>query len=90
MKMTVEMFQKIADVMLRKHFGLSLNDTDLAESDYVEILLGNETRPFEYLNELADDLLLTRIDLIGQSYGGDTPPLAAADEDSATAIAAAA
>lgn len=61
--MNVQLFQKIATQLLLTHYGLTLNDTRLGEADYVETLLaGESTRPFEYLNEIAEEFRLDRID----------------------------
>lgn len=61
--MQIALFQKIATQLLATHYGLTLNDTRLAEDAYVATLLEEPpTRPFEYLNEFADDCRLDRVD----------------------------
>jgi len=62
---SVKEFMAISEQLLSKHYGLTLNDTRLCEEDYVNVLVSNNTQPFEYLNEIAEDFRLIRIDVMG-------------------------
>ncbi|CDG22209.1 putative toxin-antitoxin system protein (fragment) [Xenorhabdus poinarii G6] len=55
-------WQVIAACLLKRHFGLSLNDTVLCETDTAESLRINGIRPFEAINGLVDKYDLTRLD----------------------------
>ena len=78
--MNTQLFQQIAQFLLKKHYGLELNDTRLSEPDYVAIVVGNSTRPFEYLNEHAEDCDLDRVDLDGPWGIPSQRPLTQRDE----------
>lgn len=65
--MNIQLFQQVAQLLLKTHYGHDLNDTRLSEPDYVAVVMENATRPFEYLNMHAEDTDLDRIDL--ESYG---------------------
>jgi hypothetical protein len=60
--MNVQLFQKIAEALLQNHYGLTLGDTRLNEPQYVAVVMGSATRPFEYLIAHARDCDLRRID----------------------------
>ncbi|BEM75235.1 hypothetical protein SME36J_51350 (plasmid) [Serratia marcescens] len=55
-------WQMLAGLLLAKHFGLTLNDTDLCEADCVMALQEAGIRPFEAINSLVDKYHLERLD----------------------------
>ncbi|WP_413715652.1 hypothetical protein IBZ12_01935 [Serratia ureilytica] len=55
-------WQTLAGRLLAKHFGLTLNDTDLCEADCVMALQEAGVRPFEAINHLVDKYHLVRLD----------------------------
>ncbi|WP_413715386.1 hypothetical protein IBZ12_21085 [Serratia ureilytica] len=55
-------WQMLAGRLLAKHFGLTLNDTDLCEADCVMALQEAGMRPFEAINHLVDKYHLVRLD----------------------------
>ncbi|MGP0837864.1 TA system toxin CbtA family protein [Serratia sp. CY85251] len=55
-------WQTLAGRLLAKHFGLTLNDTDLCEGDCVMALQQAGVRPFEAINHLVDKYHLVRLD----------------------------
>lgn len=63
--MNVNLFQKIADVLLQSHFGIALNDTHLGSAIVVSSLLTNNIRPFDAVNEHAEECDLVRTDIRG-------------------------
>ncbi|CDG16831.1 TA system toxin CbtA family protein [Xenorhabdus doucetiae] len=71
-------WQVIAACLLKRHFGLSLNDTALCETDTAESLRINGIRPFEAINGLVDKYDLTRLD--GNTVSSRTPYLRIQDE----------
>lgn len=78
MKYTVESFTGIAEVMLKKHYGLELNDTRYCEPEYVQAIIEHEdTTVHECLTNDAEDLGLSRMDITGW---GDEWSVSADDE----------
>jgi cytoskeleton-binding toxin CbtA-like protein len=65
MRMNVSLFQQIADQLLQKHYGLSLNDTHLTEEKIVAECIGQRFRPYQVINEHAEESDLVRIDIEG-------------------------
>ncbi|WP_431768991.1 TA system toxin CbtA family protein [Xenorhabdus nematophila] len=55
-------WQGIAEALLQRHFGLSLTDTALCETDTVAELIAHGVRPCEAINTLVDKYDLTRLD----------------------------
>jgi len=64
---SVKEFMAISEQLLSRHYGLGLNDTRLCEEDYVKVLVSQDTQPFEYINEIAEDFGLDRIDVMGNN-----------------------
>jgi len=64
---SVKEFMAISEQLLSRHYGLGLNDTRLCEEDYVKVLVSQDTQPFEYINEIAEDFSLDRIDVMGNN-----------------------
>ncbi|KMJ46195.1 toxin-antitoxin protein [Xenorhabdus khoisanae] len=58
-------WQVIAGTLLKRHFGLNLNDTALCEADTVAELMANGVPPFEAINALVDKYGLTRLNAQG-------------------------
>ena len=78
--MNVKTFQAIATALLQKHFGLELGDTNLTEVNVVQALIEAGHRPFEVINETANDCDLTRIDVRGPWGIPQSVALVPADE----------
>lgn len=76
----IQEFQQVSALLLRKHYGLGLGDTRLCEAPYVRILIQGSVRPFEYLNEHADDCNLDRVDLRAQWGIPSQAPLTETEE----------
>ncbi|CAI2039927.1 Toxin YkfI [Serratia fonticola] len=55
-------YQKIATYLLEKHFGLTLNDTNLHDDAVVQELVELNVPVFEAINQLVDKYHLDRID----------------------------
>lgn len=55
-------YQKIAAFLLEKHFGLTLNDTNLHDDDVVMGLVGLNIPVYEAINHLVEKYQLDRID----------------------------
>ncbi|MBI6550561.1 TA system toxin CbtA family protein [Xenorhabdus lircayensis] len=60
LKLTV--WQVIAACLLKRHFGLSLNDTVLCERDAVAYVMQRSIRPYQAINDIVDKYDLTRLD----------------------------
>jgi len=84
--MNVQLFQQIAEQLLQKHFGLSLNDTRLSEPEYVKVLVDGNCRPVDYINEYAVDCDLARVDIEGFWGTPSHVPLTAEDEKIAMSL----
>lgn len=78
--MNIQLFQKIAEQLLQKHYGLSINDTRLCEQDYLAVLVDGNCRPFEYINEHAKDCDLGRIDVEG-GYGAPSKAMLTSNDE---------
>ncbi len=74
---SVKDFMAISEQLLSRHYGLGLNDTRLCEEEYVKVLVSADTQPFEYINEIAEDFGLDRIDIMVNN------PLLKIDQDKA-------
>ncbi|PHM65053.1 toxin-antitoxin protein [Xenorhabdus stockiae] len=61
----------IAAALLKRHFGLSLNDTALCETETVTELIASGIRPSDAINERVDKYDLTRLD--ASAMTPDTP-----------------
>ncbi|MDC9612950.1 TA system toxin CbtA family protein [Xenorhabdus khoisanae] len=70
-------WQVIAGTLLKRNFGLNLDDTALCEADTVAELMANGVPPFEAINALVDKYGLTRLNAQGMS---STPYLGIHDE----------
>lgn len=66
--MNVGLFQHVADEMLQKHYGISVDDTHLGEEKIVSECIGQGFRPYQVINEHAEEADLVRID-IERDYG---------------------
>ncbi|WFQ79340.1 TA system toxin CbtA family protein [Xenorhabdus sp. SF857] len=71
-------WQVIAGTLLKRHFGLNLDDTVLCEADTVAELMASGVPPFEAINALVDKYDLTRLN--AQDMQGSTPYLGIHDE----------
>ncbi|CDG22532.1 putative toxin-antitoxin protein [Xenorhabdus poinarii G6] len=71
-------WQVIAAALLKRHFGLSLTDTVLCETDTVAALIARGVQPSEAINELVDKYDLIRLNT--QVIPRSTPYLDIHDE----------
>ncbi|CDL83772.1 TA system toxin CbtA family protein [Xenorhabdus szentirmaii] len=60
LKFTV--WQVIAACLLKRHFGLSLKDTVLCETDTVAYVMQCGIRPYQAINDMVDKYNLNRLD----------------------------
>lgn len=63
--MTVQRFQQIVAVLLQRHYGLELNDTNLWDERIVALLIAQGLRPYQVVNVHAEEADLDRIDKEG-------------------------
>ncbi|WP_208952359.1 TA system toxin CbtA family protein [Rahnella sp. ChDrAdgB13] len=75
---TSQFWQATAAALLARHYGLTLNDTDLCDDLCVETLQKAGIKPFEAINDLVDKYHLTH--LTDSAYLPRSPYLSAADE----------
>lgn len=73
--MTAKQYQRISSELLGRHFGLEINDLDLAEDGVIKELINQSVQPFEAINRLADKFDLERFD------GKIAMPLVLSDQD---------
>ena len=71
-------WQITVSILLNRHFGLLLNDTEFCEDATVAELQNAGIRPFEAINELVDKYQLTRLG--NNAYQSRLPYLNAGDE----------
>lgn len=75
---TSQFWQATAAALLARHYGLTLNDTDLCDDDCVVTLQKTGIRSFEAINDLVDKYHLTHLN--DSAYLPRSPYLSAADE----------
>lgn len=83
--MDIARFQEISAVLLRKHYGLGLNDTLLWDRVIVASYLQEGTRPFEAVAEHASETDLDRVDVFQLFDLPSQAPITEADEEAAIA-----
>lgn len=79
--MDVKRFQEIAAVLLKKHYGLELNDTELHDDNIVRQYIEQGFRPYQVIAEHADESDLDRIDLDGGYGVPSKAPITEEDEN---------
>lgn len=82
--MNVQLFQQIAEMLLQTHYGLSLDDTHLTEEKIVAECIGKSFRPYQVVNEHAEESDLVRIDIKG--YYGVPSHCALSSQDELNAL----
>ncbi|PHZ22450.1 MULTISPECIES: TA system toxin CbtA family protein [Yersinia] len=75
---TPQLWQATASVLLVRHYGLMLNDTDFCDEACVEALQNAGIKPFEAINDLVDKYHLTHLN--DSAYRPRSPYLNASDE----------
>jgi len=78
MMQTPQFWQATASALLARHYGLTLNDTDLCDDACVAALQKAGIKPFEAINDLVDKYHLTHLN--DSAYLPRSPYLSAADE----------
>jgi len=73
-----QFWQATAAALLARHYGLTLNDTDLCDAACVATLQKAGIKPFEAINDLVDKYHLTHLN--DSAYLPHSPYLSAADE----------
>jgi hypothetical protein len=58
----INVFMATADVLLQRHYGIGVADTDLSEDDVAAEHLAEGRRPFEAVNAYVTQISLGRID----------------------------
>jgi cytoskeleton-binding toxin CbtA-like protein len=83
---SVDRFQKIAAILLQKHYGLGLNDTHLYDENIVSQCIQQGFRPYQVIAEHANEADLDRIDL-DAGYGVPSKAeITVVDENAAIAM----
>lgn len=78
-------FKEIANVMLTKHYGISLQDTDFEKDKIVEICIQQGVKPYQAVSEYAQEVDIGRVDLPAVWGEPSTAPLSEEDEEQAMA-----
>lgn len=84
--MSVKCFQAIAAALLKKHYGLELNDTHLHDEEVVAECIKQGYRPYQVVAEHAEEADLYRIDCFGFYGVPSKKAITAADETGALAV----
>ncbi|WP_455816724.1 TA system toxin CbtA family protein [Pseudomonas cerasi] len=75
---TTQFWQATASALLARHYGLTLNDTELCDETCVVALQKAGVKPFEAINNLVDKYHLTHLkDVVSRTR---SPYLTAANE----------
>lgn len=77
MEMNVKVFQQITDSLLRKHYGIEINDTVISDDRVAEQAIEKKICPHQAVSELADEGGFNRIDI---QWGFGIPARAALTE----------
>lgn len=85
MKYTLKRFQVVAAALLKTHYGLELNDTELHDSKVVAQCINQGYRPYQVVAEHAAEADLDRIDKQAGFGVPSKAAITAADEDAAIA-----
>ena len=83
--MNVKLFQKVAALLLERHYGLELNDTHLHDEEVVAECIEQGYRPYQVVAEHAENADLDRIDISGCYGVPSQEAITAADEDAVMA-----
>lgn len=75
---TIQFWQATASALLERHYGLTLNDTELCDETCVVALQKAGIKPFEAINDLVDRYHLTHLE--DSDNGAKSPYLTAANE----------
>lgn len=81
--MEVNQFQQVSERLLKKHYGLTLNDTHLYDEKIVQECINQGYRPFQVVAEHAEEADLDRIDKEGFYGVPSKAPITAEDEAAA-------
>ncbi len=60
--MDVTRYQQIADALLKRHYSIGINDTDLSDLAVAQPLAVENYPPYLYINEFVEDFGLVRTD----------------------------
>jgi len=77
---SVQQFQQVSAILLKKHYGLELNDTELWDTDIVRQCIEQRLRPYQIIVEHANEADLHRIDQAGFYGVPSQAPITADDE----------
>lgn len=61
--MNAEQFSKVTDILFQRHYGVTINDTFASSPAVIADCIRRGTRPFDVVNEEAEDNQYTRIDI---------------------------
>lgn len=81
--MDVNQFQQVSELLLKKHYGLTLNDTLLHDATIVRECIKQGYRPFQIVAEHAEEADLDRADRRGFYGVPSKAPITAQDEAAA-------
>lgn len=81
--MNTKQFQDISAALLKKHYGLSLNDTHLCDDAIVDQCINQGYRPYQVVAEHAAEADIDRIDKSGAWGIPSKAAVTATDEDDA-------
>lgn len=76
----VQQFQQVSAILLKKHYGLDLNDTELWDTNIVQQCIEQRLRPYQVIVEHAHEADLHRIDQAGFYGVPSQAPITADDE----------
>lgn len=83
--MEIKEFKAVAHKLLNLHYGIDLSDTMLINDSIVSSYIASESRPYQAVNDWADEVELERTDVQGPWGTPVTTPLLAEHEEKAIA-----
>lgn len=81
--MEIKEFKAVANKLLSTHYAIGINDTLLSDDTVVKSYIESQTRPYQAVNDWAEEVDLHRTDIQGAWGVPENRPLLAEQEDRA-------
>ena len=83
--MEIKEFKAVANKLLSTHYAIGINDTLLSDDTVVKSYIESQTRPYQAVNDWAEEVDLHRTDIQGAWGVPENRPLLAEQEERAIA-----
>ena len=81
--MEIKEFKAVVNKLLSVHYAIGINDTPLSDDTVVKSYIESQTRPYQAVNDWAEEVDLHRTDIQGAWGVQENRPLLAEQEDRA-------